>query len=202
MSEIEQRLILASASTARAAMLRSAGAVVQIEPAHVDEEAVKASFRAEGAPARDLADALAEIKAKRVSARHSGALVLGADQILTCDGHYFDKPADMAAARAQLIELRGKSHELLSAAVICENGIPVWRHVGAVRLTMRPFSDKFLDQYLLDEGDKLLSSVGAYQIEGRGSQLFSRISGDYFAILGLPLLEVLGFLRARGLLIE
>lgn len=196
------KIVLASASEARAAMLRDAGVAVDIAPAHVDEDAIKQAFRAEGVPPRDLADALAEAKARRVGARHPEALVIGADQVLVAGGKTFDKPKDRAEARAHLMHLRGGSHELLSAAVIVSGGAPVWRHIGVARLTMRPFSDAFLDAYLDAEGDAILSTVGGYRIEERGAQLFSRVSGDYFSILGMPLLEVLGFLRARKVLIE
>lgn len=195
-------VILASASEARATLLRAAGVAVEIVPARVDEDAIKEAFRAEGVAPRDLADALAEAKARRVSALHPGALVIGADQVLVTGGAVFDKPKDRAEARAQLIHLRGGSHDLLSAAVVLEGGAPVWRHIGAARLTMRPFSDAFLDAYLEAEGDAVLSTVGGYRIEGRGAQLFARVSGDYFSILGMPLLEVLGFLRARAVLAE
>jgi len=195
-------VILASASEARATMLREAGVAARIVPARVDEDAIKEAFRAENVAPRDLADALAEAKARRVSAMHPGALVIGADQVLVTEGEVFDKPRDRAEARAQLTHLRGGSHELLSAAVILEGGSPVWRHVGAARLTMRPFSDAFLDAYLEAEGDAVLSTVGGYRIEGRGAQLFARVSGDYFSTLGMPLLEVLGFLRARKVLVE
>ncbi len=196
------RILLASASEARATMLREAGVAVEIMPAHVDEEAIKQSFRAEGVSPRDLADALAEAKARRIGASHPEALVIGADQVLVTGGETFDKPRNRAEARAQLLHLRGGSHELLSAAVITVGGAPVWRHIGAARLTMRPFTEPFLDAYLDAEGDAVLSTVGGYRIEGRGAQLFSRISGDYFSILGMPLLEVLGYLRARNLLVE
>ncbi len=196
-------LILASASEARAKMLRDADVPdVQAIPAHVDEDAIKQAFRAEGVAARDLADALAEAKAKRVSTKYPGTLVLGADQVLAFEGGIFDKPRDLTDAREQLRRLRGSSHELLSAAVICVDGAPVWRHIGAARLSMRPFTDAFIDAYLAEEGTQVLETVGGYRIEERGAQLFSRISGDYFSILGLPLLEVLGFLRARGVLTE
>lgn len=195
-------VILASASAARATMLREAGVAVVIVPASVDEAAIKEAFRAEGVAPRDLADALAEAKARRVSAQHPGALVIGADQVLVTEGAVFDKPRDLTEARAQLVQLRGGSHELLSAAVVMEGGAAVWRHIGAARLTMRPFSDDFLDAYLDVEGGAVLSTVGGYRIEGRGAQLFSRVSGDYFSILGMPLLEILGFLRARKVILE
>jgi len=195
-------LILASRSDARARMLREVGLAVEVVPAAVDEAAVKVGLRAEAAPARDVADMLAELKAQRVAGRRPDRLVLGADQVLVLDDRILDKPADRAEARAQLQALRGQRHELLSAAVICEAGAPVWRHVGRARLTMRPFSDAFLDAYLESEGELVLASVGAYRIEGRGAQLFSRVEGDHFTIMGLPLLELLGFLRTRGICIE
>ena len=195
-------LILASRSAARAAVLRDAGIPFEAVPAAVDEAAVKAAMLAEAAPARDIADALAELKALRGAARAPGRLVLGADQVLVCDGELFDKPQDLADARRQLLALRGRTHELLSAAVVFEAGGPVWRHVGRARLTMRAFSAAFLDRYLAEEGDAVLESVGAYRLEARGAQLFSRVEGDLFTIMGLPLLELLAFLRSRGVCAE
>jgi len=195
-------LTLASASPARAALLRAAGVQIAIEPARIDEDAVKAAMLSEAAPPRDLADTLAELKACRISGRETGALVLGADQVLVLDGQVLSKPASMADAKAQLLRLRGKTHLLLSAAVIARDGVPVWRHIGQARLTMRPFSDAFLAQYLESAGEAILGSVGSYHLEEEGAQLFSRVDGDYFTVLGLPLLEVLGFLRAQGVLSE
>lgn len=195
-------LILASASTARAALLEAAGVEIAVEPARIDEAAVKAAMASEAAPPRDLADTLAELKACRISLRRPGALVLGADQVLVAEGRVLDKPADMEEAAAQLRLLRGKTHLLLSAAVIARDGAPIWRHVGQARLAMRPFTDAFLARYLDEAGAEILSTVGCYQLEGIGSQLFARVDGDYFTVLGLPLLEVLGFLRAQGVLVE
>ena len=194
-------LILASGSAARFALLRQADVPFDVEAASVDEASVKASLLAEGAPPRDVADVLAELKARRVASMRPEALVLGADQVLVCEGRMLDKPADLDDARSQLVFLRGKAHELLSAAVIFEGGAPVWRHVGRAQLVMRPFSDAFLDAYLADDPG-ILDCVGAYRLEASGSQLFSRVLGDYFSVLGLPLLEVLGFLRTRGVCVE
>jgi len=194
-------LILASGSAARAELLRQARVPFDVEAASVDEHSVKASLSAEGAPPRDVADVLAELKARRVASARPEALVLGADQVLVCEGRMLDKPADLDDARSQLLFLRGKAHELLSAAVVFEDGAPVWRHVGRAQLVMRSFSDAFLDGYLEGDAD-VLDCVGAYRLEADGSQLFNRVQGDYFSVLGLPLLEVLGFLRTRGVCVE
>ncbi len=195
-------LILASASTARASLLRNAGLTVEIVPARIDEDEVKIALRADAAPARDQADVLAEMKALAVSRSHPGAMVLGADQILDQAGRTFDKPANRAEAREQLLALRGQRHELLSAAVIARDGEPIWRHVGRARLQMRPFTEDFLDDYLDQMGDDVTTTVGGYMLEGLGAQLFARVDGDYFTILGLPLIETLGFLRLHGHLTE
>ncbi len=195
-------LVLASASAARRAVLAAAGLAFSVEAAAVDEAAIKESARAEGIPAGEAATMLAEAKARRVARRApEGALVIGADQILVCDGAWFDKPADGAAARAQLLALRGKTHELQTALVCWRGGERVWGHVEAPRLTMRAFSDSFLDAYLRAEGEAVLSSVGAYRLEGLGAHLFAAVRGEHAAVLGLPLLPLLGFLRGHGVLL-
>jgi len=179
-------------------MLRDVGLKIEAVASKVDEDAVKVKFRQAGRSADDLADALAEAKALAID---RPGLVLGADQILSFEGETFDKAHDLDEARNQLMRLRGKQHTLLSAAVIAENGIVIWRRIGRVTLTMRDFSDAFLDQYLQQEGATVLETVGGYRIEAHGAQLFSGISGDYFSILGLPLLDVLDFLRSREVLL-
>lgn len=200
-------LILASGSATRARLLRDAGLDPEIARPAVDEDEVKASCRAAGATADETALMLAELKAGAVAqradsgARRAGAgrFVLGCDQMLECGGAWFDKPADMAAARAQLLALRGRRHRLVTAAVLFHDGARIWHHVAQAELSMRDFSDAFLDSYLSLAGAAVLGSVGAYQIEGPGAQLFAGISGDYFSILGLPLLPVLAILREHGM---
>lgn len=192
------RLILASASAARGAMLTRGGVPFVKDASSVDEDEIKRAMRAEGASAEDLAVALAEMKARQVGRRHDGALIVGSDQVLVCEERWFDKPADRAAARAQLLALRGKTHMLVSAVVVLRSGERLWHHIGRAHLTVRPFSESFLDGYLDAAGDAILGSVGAYQLEGLGAQLFARVEGDYFTILGMPLLPLLDFLRNHG----
>lgn len=191
-------LVLASGSRTRASMLEQAGVSAILDKPLVDEDEVKAAGRAEGVSADIVAEALAELKAQRITRRHAGALVVGADQMLECEGRWFDKPADRAAARAQLLDLRGKTHRLVSCAVVVRDGERMWHRIDSARLTMRNFSEAFLDDYLDRVGDDVLHSVGAYQLEGLGAQLFHRVEGDFFTILGLPLLPLLGFLRVHG----
>ncbi|MBF5095029.1 septum formation protein Maf [Azospirillum sp. INR13] len=191
-------LVLASGSRTRAAMLEQAGVSAILDKPLVDEDEVKAAGRAEGVPADAVAEALAELKAQRITRRHPGALVVGADQMLECEGRWFDKPPDRAAARAQLLDLRGKTHRLVSCAVVVRNGERLWHKIDSARLTMRNFTEDFLDDYLDRVGEDVLHSVGAYQLEGLGAQLFQRVEGDFFTILGLPLLPLLGFLRVHG----
>jgi septum formation protein len=190
-------LILASSSAARAALLRGAGLDFEVAPADLDEGALKTALLADGVDARDLADALAEAKAVKVSRRRPG-LVLGADQTLEFDGEVFDKPGTLAEAAEVLRRLRGRSHRLHAAVVAARDGVPLWRIVRTAALHMRDFSEEFLGHYLAAEGEALLGCVGAYRLEGRGAQLFTRIEGDFFTVLGLPLLEVLDLLRRQG----
>jgi septum formation protein len=193
-------LVLASGSATRAKLLRDAGIAIEIAPAHVDEVALKQSLLAENQPPRAIADALAELKALRSSASRPADLVLGADQVLEFDGSLISKSEDMEVARALLLRLRGKKHTLITAAVLARGGVPVWRHVERISLTMRDFSNGFLDDYLAAEGADILGSVGCYRLEERGLQLFSRIDGDYFSILGLPMLPLLTALREFGII--
>lgn len=192
------RLILASASRVRAVLLRQAGLDFEVAPAHADEAATKRAMA--GADPMDIAQALAVIKARAISALHPDALVIGADQMLVCEGALFDKPADMADAAAHLRRLRGRTHHLCTAAAAVGNGAVLWRHTERPALAMRDFSDGFIGRYLEAVGEDALLSVGAYQLEGRGAQLFERVDGDFFSILGLPLLPLLGFLRHRNLI--
>ncbi len=188
-------IILASASVSRARVLRDAGVVFDVIPAHVDEESVKAGLKAEHATALDAAETLAELKAVKVSQQNPQALVIGADSILDLNGEWFDKPADLDHAKAHLMTLRGRSHALATAVVVALGGRRIWHHRDQPRLSMRRFSDGFLDHYLAEVGDAVTSSVGAYHLEGRGAQLFESIEGDFFSILGLPLMPLLAFLR-------
>jgi septum formation protein len=192
-------LVLASGSRTRATLLAAAGVAVEIQSPAVDEAEVKAALRAEQASAQAVAETLAELKAQRVSRRYPGAFVIGADQMLDCGGIWFDKPADRAHAAAHLQALRDRTHELISAVTVVCDGTVLWHHVDRARLTMRRFDDAFIDRYLDAVGAAAFDSVGAYQLEGLGAQLFRRIEGDYFTILGLPLLALLDFLRNHGL---
>lgn len=196
MSEV----ILASGSATRQRLLRAAGVPFTVDVASIDETGVIESLTAERASARDVADLLAELKALKVSARHPQAFVIGADQVLSLGSEMFQKPGTRAGAREQLKRLRGRTHVLSSALCIAREGAVIWRTVAEVRLTMRDFSDAFLDKYLADAGEEILGSVGAYHVEGLGIQLFSRIEGDTFTILGLPLVPLIDFLRLHGML--
>lgn len=188
------KLILASKSPSRANLLRSAGLEFDVVVTGVDEDSVKESLIAEGATAQEIAVTLSDLKAIRAQAGPSD-YVIAADQVLTSDGELFSKPVDLSQGRAQLKQLRGKTHKLISAVSIAKTGSVIWRYNETSLMTMRDFSDDFLETYLEMNQDAVLSSVGSYWLESQGIQLFRRIEGDYFAILGLPLLPVLDFLR-------
>lgn len=193
-------VILASGSAFRARMLKSAGVCFSTIVPGVDEPAVRESLQAEGARVEDVAIALGELKALAVSRSHADALVIGSDQMLECNGVWFEKPADRDHARVSLIALSGREHRLVTSAVVARNGSRIWHTVGVVTMHMRPLSETFIDQYLDAMGGAATQSVGAYQLEALGSQLFTAVEGDYFTVLGLPLLPLLGFLRSHGVL--
>ena len=194
------RVILASASAARRDLLRNAGVAIDIEAARIDEAEIKKSLKAEGASSRVAAESLAELKALRIARNRPGCLVIGADQMLDLEGRWFDKPVDRAAAATQLRALSGRTHKLISALVVVREEARLWHHVAEARLTMRQLSDDFIEAYLNQAGTEVCASVGAYQLEGIGAQLFAKIEGDYFTILGLPLLPLLDFLRNHRVL--
>ncbi|HET9018801.1 MAG TPA: Maf family protein [Acetobacteraceae bacterium] len=194
------RLVLASASASRRALLEGAGLRFTVQPASIDEGEVKRAAQADGASADDTALLLADLKAQRVARRDPEALVIGCDQLLVCGDRWFDKPADVAEARAHLLALRGRTHELVTA-VLCRRGNQrLWHHVARPRLTVRMFGEAFLDAYLAAEGKAVTGTVGAYRLEGLGVHLFDAVQGEHAAILGLPLLPLLGFLRQHGVL--
>lgn len=191
-------MILASGSEIRATLLRNAGLSFEVIKARVDEESIKASLLAENARPRDIADCLAESKARKVSDKQPGQMVLGCDQVLDLGGTLLSKPASPVQAKEQLESLQNNRHHLLSAAVLYRDGEPLWRHVGKVTLHMRPLSTAFIDSYVDRNWDSIQHAVGAYKLEEEGVRLFTRIEGDYFNVLGLPLLDLLNYLTLRG----
>jgi septum formation protein len=191
-------LLLASASEIRLHLLQNAGLIVTALPARVDEESLRLALAAEAATPRDIADALAEVKARKLADKHPKALVLGCDQILAFKGQVYSKPENPDEARQQLLALRGQTHHLISAAVLYDEAKPIWRYVSQARLTMHPLSDDYLGSYLTRNWHSVRHSVGAYKLEEEGVRLFSAIEGDYFTILGLPLLPLLSYLGQRG----
>jgi septum formation protein len=192
------QIILASGSEIRAALLRSAGVPIEVQKPRVDEQMIRDALLAEGATPRDVADALAESKARKIAEKNPEAWVIGCDQVLSFKGRLLSKPRDPAEAKAQLAATRGQTHKLLSAVVLYAEGKPIWRHVGEVRMTMHEISDAYLDEYAARNWQSIRNAVGAYKLEEEGARLFSKVEGDYFTVLGLPLLELLSYLSLRG----
>lgn len=188
------RIILASKSEIRRKLLENAGIVCDILPAQVDEEALKTALLADAAPPHDIAHALAELKASKVSKLHPDALVIGCDQLLDLGGRILSKPKSPEAAYEQLADMRGRVHRLLSGAVICQGARPLWHHVGVVQMQMRDVSDAYLRDYIARNWDSIRHCVGAYKLEEEGVRLFQAITGDHFHVMGLPLIEIISFL--------
>ena len=191
-------LILASQSPFRRMLMENAGLAFSAEAAAIDERAVEAALSERNLAPPEVAEALAVEKARDVAGRNPGALVIGSDQTLSLEGRVFHKPADMAEAKFHLLSMSGRTHELNCGVALVRDGETLWNHVSIARLTMRPLSEDFVDRHLARVGTRVLASVGAYQLEGEGVQLFERIDGDYFTILGLPLLPLLAKLRNLG----
>ena len=201
MTILESRtVVLASSSKTRRDVLEKAGVIVEVLAPSIDEEEIKQSMIAENAGGADIAELLAEQKARSVSRRRPQDLVIGADQILEMDGQIYSKPADLAAARRALTVLRGREHRLISCVCVLRASQRLWHNLDSAKLTMREFSDEFLEAYLLSIEDQAFAGPGSYRIEDVGSQLFSKVSGDYFTILGLPLLPLLEYLRVQEVL--
>ncbi|HKY19536.1 MAG TPA: Maf family protein [Rhizomicrobium sp.] len=193
-------LVLASGSASRKALLKAAGIAFVSDPADLDETALMTDLQAKGADAPAIASALAQEKALAVARRHPGGIVLGGDSVIAFENQFLSKCASLKEARQLLLRLSGQTHMLVSAAALAKDGALLWTHASPCRMTMRDLSPQFLDDYLAAEGPAILSSVGCYHFEGRGAQLFDRVDGDYFSVLGLPLLPVLAQLRKEGLL--
>lgn len=191
-------LLLASASVIRLQLLRNAGLEATAHPARIDEESIREALQQEAASPRDIADTLAEMKARKLAEKNPEALVLGCDQVLAFNRRVFGKPETPDEARKQLIAFRGQTHQLISALVLYDGGKPIWRHMSEAKLTMRPLSDSYLDMYIGRNWPSLRQTVGSYKLEEEGIRLFSAIEGDYFTILGLPLLPLIGYLGSRG----
>lgn len=194
------KIVLASGSTTRADLFRAAGISFEVDRPRLDEDAIKESLLAEGAPPRDIADALAEAKARKIAGRHPGAVVLGCDQVLDLDGDLLSKPADPADAEAQILRLSGRRHRLHSAVVAYEDGEPVWRHVSLSRLTMRQLTNDYVKSYIGRNWPAIGSSVGAYRLEEEGMRLFLSVEGDAFSVQGIPMLPLLSWMIERGYL--
>jgi septum formation protein len=197
-----ETVVLASGSETRKSMLSAAGVSFEVLPAVIDEEEIKAALQAEGSDSAFIAESLAEHKARVISRKLPTALVIGADQILECDNKIYSKPIDLAAAKEQLGALRGKDHTLISSVVLFRNGQRLWHNTDSVLLRIREFSPDFLEKYVSELGDDLLEGPGCYKVEGQGIQLFSKITGDHFTTLGLPLLPLLDYLRLQGVIAE
>ena len=193
-------IILASSSEIRRTLIENAGLEIDAVPAKIDEDAIKSSLVIENAKPRDIADALAEYKARKISQKYSGDTVIGSDQVLDFKGATLSKPTSKDEAISQLLEMRENTHSLYSAAVVYQGGEPIWRFVGRAQLTMRGFSEDYITGYVDRNWDEIRYCVGAYQLEAEGSRLFQRIQGDYFTVLGIPLIELLAFLSAKGLI--
>jgi len=195
-----ENFILATASTTRVKLLNNAGLVFDVIPANIDEEKIKDDYR--GETADFVAQKLSDKKAEAISEKHPDKLVIAADQVLVCDGQLFSKPCSLDEVKTQLFKLQGRPHELISAVSAAKLGKSFWRHSDAARLVMRLMSDKFIDNYIKQEGQDLLSSVGGYKIEGSGVLLFDEVEGSFFTILGVPLLQLLAFFREQKILLQ
>lgn len=197
-TETTRKIVLASASKSRADMLKNAGLKIEVSPADIDEFAVRQAMH--GSEPADIAEVLARLKAEAISKSNPSAFVIGADQILALGDEIFEKPENMDEARKTLLKLRGQTHELISAVVLAKDGETIWSHTESAQMTMRDLSPEFIGKYLSAAGERVCSSVGAYQLEALGVQLFSKVQGDFFTILGLPLIPLLTILRENEII--